>query len=158
MRREERFAPRPVAAEGEMIRGEWRFADGKRQLPAHGRGKGRRNTGCKGGSPRCFRQKDDEIGLFVPKSPFDACEIAEQIGRWRSCATAIDRKGVSIVRRMPAVRPERARKGRTAEKNRQFIAEKRRREDTDAPKRAVWNGQVAVSLQENDEVWKHRDG
>ena len=59
---------------------------------------------------------------------------------------------------MRAVRPERARKGRTAEKNRQFIAEKRRREDTDAPKRAVWNGPVAVSLQENGEVWKHRDG
>jgi hypothetical protein len=48
--------------------------------------------------------------------------------------------------------------GRETEKKRQFIAEKRRREDTDAPKRAVWNGQVAVSLQENDEVWKHREG
>ena len=54
--------------------------------------------------------------------------------------------------------PREGEKGRTAEKNRQFIAEKRRREDTDAPKRAVWNGQVAVSLQESDEVWKHRDG
>ena len=94
----------------------------------------------------------------MPKSPFDACEIAEQIGRWRSYATAIDRKGVSTVRRMPTVCPERARKGRETEKNCQSIAEKRRREDTDAPKRAVWNGQVAVSLQENDEVWKHRDG
>ena len=27
----------------------------------------------------------------------------------------------------------------------------------DAPKRAVWNAHVAVSLQENDEVRKHRD-
>jgi len=25
-------------------------------------------------------------------------------------------------------------------------------------KRAVWNAHVAVSLQENDELWKHRDG
>ena len=47
----------------------------------------------------------------MPKSPFDAGEIAELIGRWRSCATAIDRKGVSTVRRMPAVRTERARRG-----------------------------------------------
>lgn len=94
----------------------------------------------------------------MPISPFDACEIAEQIGRWRSYATAIDRKGVSTVRRMPDVRPERARKGRETEKNRQFIAEKQRREGIGAPKRAVGNGQVAVSLQENDEVWKHRDG
>lgn len=59
---------------------------------------------------------------------------------------------------MPAVRPERARKGSETEENRPSIAEKRRREGTDAPKRAVWNGQIAVSLQENDEVWKHRDG
>lgn len=59
---------------------------------------------------------------------------------------------------MPAVRPERARMGSETEKNCQSIAEKRRREDTDAPKRAVWNGQMAVNLQENDEVWKHRDG
>ena len=59
---------------------------------------------------------------------------------------------------MPTVRPERARKGRETEKNRQFIAENRRREGIGAPKRAVGNGQVAVSLQENDEVWKHRDG
>lgn len=94
----------------------------------------------------------------MPKSHFDACEIAEQIGRWRSYATAIDRKGVSTVRRMPTVCPERARKGRETEKNRQFIAEKLRREGIGAPKRAVWNGQMTVSLQENDEVWKHRDG
>lgn len=59
---------------------------------------------------------------------------------------------------MPDVRPERVRKGRETEKNRQSIAEKRRREGIGAPKRAVGNGQVAVSLQENDEVWKHRDG
>ena len=59
----------------------------------------------------------------MPKSPFDACEIAEQIGRWQSYATAIDRKGVSTVRRMPAVRPERARMGSETEKNSQSIAE-----------------------------------
>ena len=111
MRREGKFTPGTVAAEGEMIRGEWRISEGKRPLPAQGRGKGRRNTGCKRRSPRCFRRKDDEIGLFVPKSHFDACEIAEQIVRWRSCATAIDGKGVSTVRRMPTVRPKRARRG-----------------------------------------------
>ena len=59
---------------------------------------------------------------------------------------------------MLAVRPERARKGSETEKNCPSIAEKRRREGIGAPKRAVWNGQVAVSLQENGEVWKHRDG
>lgn len=47
--------PRPVAAEGEAIRGERCFSDGKRPLPAQGRGKGRRNVGGKGRSPRCFR-------------------------------------------------------------------------------------------------------
>lgn len=59
---------------------------------------------------------------------------------------------------MPAVRPERAIKGSETEEKRPSIADKRRREDTDAPKRAVGNGQIAVSLQENHEVWKHRDG
>jgi hypothetical protein len=42
-------------------------------------------------------------------------------------------------------------KGSETEKNCQSIAEKRRREGTDAPKKAVWNAHVAVSLQENDE-------
>ena len=56
------------------------------------------------------------------------------------------------------MRPERVRKGSETEENRPSIAEKRRREGTGAPRRAVRHGQVAVSLQENDEVWKHRDG
>ena len=58
---------------------------------------------------------------------------------------------------MPAVRPERARKGakwrKTANPSPKSDGEKARMRQ----KRAVWNAHVAVSLRENDEVGKHRD-
>ena len=58
---------------------------------------------------------------------------------------------------MPAVRPERARRGakrrKTANPSSKSDGEKARMR----PKRAVWNAHVAVSLRENDEVRKHRD-